>query len=86
MTDTPLASLSLTHVHYVSFFWFPRAFLSALRTDEACAFIVESERPALLFIGLACPSSPGIMRDICHSYLGHKRDGGAIDVRRPDGL
>ncbi len=79
MADTtPLASLSLTHVHYVRIF--PPFLSSALLTT------VGSKRSDLVLLCLAGSRSPRAMRYVCYSDLVDPRNRNPHDVRRTDGM
>lgn len=79
MDDAPVASLSLTHVHYVS------------RADEilrisALTALTEPTRSHILLVGMACSCSTSPVCHICDIDMGIKRSRDLSHVRRPDGM
>lgn len=79
MGDTPLASLSLTHVHYVSYHHYNLSDLPLTRFPEP-------RGPTVLCLSMASPDPTGTMRFLCNLDLVNKRGGGHLDVCRTDGL
>jgi hypothetical protein len=79
MDDAPVASLSLTHVHYVS------------RTEEllrisALTAFTEPTRSYIILIGMACSCSTGPVCHICDIDMGIKGSRDLSHVRRSDGM
>lgn len=90
MEATPLASLSLTHVHYVGSFSFPSAFspsyLTALLPNAITNYPLEPLGPNLLPLRLARPRPPNAMRHLRNPHLVHAGSGNPPHVRRANGL
>lgn len=82
MGDTPLASLSLTHVHYVSYFISMVVILVILATN----LILEPRGPTVLCLSMAGPDPTGTMRFLCNLDLVNKGGGSHLDVCRTAGL
>lgn len=83
MEQTPLASLSLTHVHYVSA-PFGNILVLEAQTDSTTA--IESHRFPVLPICVARSRSPSTMCGICDPHLGNPGSGGLVDVCRANGV
>lgn len=81
MGDTPLASLSLTHVHYVSDHHYNQTCLTCPLTR-----FPEPRGPTVLCLSMASPDPTGTMRFLCNLDLVNKRGGGHLDVCGTDGL
>lgn len=90
MEATPLASLSLTHVHYVGPFPSPSAFshpyLTARLRNAITYNPLEPLGPNLLPLRLARPRPPNPMRHLRNPHLVHTRSGNPPHVRRANGL
>lgn len=85
MEATPLASLTLTHVHYVS----PPPPSSPSLYPPAHHPLpppTESPRPHILPLRLARPDPPNPLRNLRHPTLVHARDRNPPHVHRPNGL
>lgn len=94
--EVPLASLSLTHVHYVRpllsshlrHLHRPLLFLSFVLRDSVTPLttniLTESQRPSLLPLRLACPGPTSTMRHLRDPDLGVSRSGDPAHVCRPD--
>lgn len=67
MGDTPLASLSLTHVHYVSAHYSPEH--SSSRTNP-----IEPRGPPVFRFGMASSAPAGSLRLLRDPDLGFQRD------------
>jgi hypothetical protein len=80
MEDAPVASLSLTHVHYVSRLW-----TRFYRLCSLTAF-TESTRSHILFIGMAGSCSTGALCHIRDIDLGIKRSRDLPNVRWSNGM
>lgn len=80
MEDAPLASLSLTHVHYVCHYRPDPIPNSALTTS------VEPGGPHILPLRLARPRPPRPLRRLHNPHMGHARDRDLPNVRRTNGL
>lgn len=79
--DTPLASLSLTHVHYVS------QVLGDIPSHPILTLTpLESRGSPVLHLRMASSTSPSPLRVLCHSMLGIKRNGGHLNVCWATGL
>jgi hypothetical protein len=65
MENPPLASLSLTHVHYVSY---------TLISQHALLTLLEPRRPHLVPMRMACPRPPSAMRHLRDADMVEPRD------------
>ena len=79
MGDTPLASLSLTHVHYVSYVIFSPF-------DLPLTMFPEPRGPTVLCLSMASPDSTGAMHFLCNLDMVNKGGGSYPDVCGTDGL
>lgn len=77
--EQPLASLSLTHVHYVRFLLSECIQLCCF-TDQ---WMPESSRHLFILVRLACAGSASSMYSLCHADLVIEGGGGDPDVRGP---
>jgi hypothetical protein len=85
MGDTPLASLSLTHVHYVRLlFLFLLSLFFKVQPKLICC--PESRGSPVLGVGVVGPVAPSTMCLLCDASVGLEGDGGCLDVCRPAGL
>lgn len=82
LSETPLASLSLTHVHYVSSHDWPDSNAIANAIDAP----LEPRRHRLVCFCLAGPRTTSIMHHLRFSDLGLPRGGNYPDVRWSNGL
>ena len=80
MEATPLASLSLTHVHYVSPPFLP------LPTSPPLKHNPESRRSNILLLRLARPRTSSALRSLRDAAMGDAGGGNTIHVCRTNGM
>ena len=85
MEATPLASLSLTHVHYVSTLLPSQYTFQTLLTSPPCPS-TEPPRPPLLPLRLAGPRAPSPLRHLRNPNMVKPRGRNPTHVRRTNGL
>ena len=85
MEATPLASLSLTHVHYVSTL-LPPQYTSQTPTHIPPSPSTESPRPPILPLRLAGPRAPSPLRHLRNPHMVKPRGRNPTHVRRTNGL